>query len=163
MSNLGLERYLEGRGLSLNRTPVGDRYVAEKMRDLGYNVGGEQSGHIILSDYATSGDGLLTALQVLMVLMQKQKPASQVLNLFKPLPQIMKNVKIAPSYLKLPEVEEFITTAQSKLSNGRLLVRPSGTEPLVRIMAEGEDEKLSVEIVDSIAELLNSISTKAVA
>jgi len=164
MSNLGLERYLEKRGLSLKRTPVGDRYVAEKMRDLGYNVGGEQSGHIILSDYATSGDGLLTALQVLMVLMQKQKPASQVMNLFKPLPQIMKNVKIAPSYLKIPEVEKFIETAKSKLaSNGRLLVRPSGTEPLVRIMAEGEDEKLSVEIVDSIVEFLNSISTKAVA
>lgn len=163
MSNLGLEHYLEGRGLSLKRTPVGDRYVAEKMRDLGYNVGGEQSGHIILSDYATAGDGLLTALQVLMVLIQKQKPASQVLNLFKPLPQIMKNIKIAPSYLKLPEVEEFITTAQSKLSNGRLLVRPSGTEPLVRIMAEGEDEKRSIEIVDSIVEFLNSVSSKAVA
>lgn len=164
MSNLGLERYLEGHGLSLMRTPVGDRYVAEKMRDLGYNVGGEQSGHIILSDYATSGDGLLTALQVLMVLMQKQKLASHVMNLFTPLPQIMKNVRMSPSYLRTPEVESFIEEARSKLGiKGRLLVRPSGTEPLVRIMAEGEDEKLSIKIVDSIVEFLTSLSAKAVA
>ena len=164
MSNLGLERYLEGRGLSLVRTSVGDRYVAEKMREDGYNVGGEQAGHIILSDYATAGDGLLTALQVLAVLTLKQKPASQVMKLFTPLPQVLKNVRLSPSLLKIPEVEEILKKAHCKLGkNGRLVVRPSGTEPLIRIMAEGEDEGLTIEIVDSLMTTLTSLSKKAMA
>jgi len=164
MSNLGLEWYLEERGLSLIRAAVGDRYVAEKMRSEGYNVGGEQAGHIILSDYATAGDGLLTALQVLTVLSLKQKPASQVLQLFNPLPQILKNVKLPPALLQDSEVEEALKEAHLKLGkNGRLVVRPSGTEPLIRIMAEGEDKQLTLAIVDSIITTLTSLSQKAVA
>lgn len=164
MSNLGLERYLERQGLSLIRTSIGDRYVAEKMRDGGYNVGGESSGHVILSDYATSGDGLLTALQVLTILMQKQKPASQVLRVFKPLPQILKNVKLSPALLQLPEIEKAIEIACQKLDKkGRLLIRPSGTEPLIRIMAEGEEEALARGVVESISKTLTSLSQKNVA
>ena len=164
MSNFGLERYLETRGLSLIRTSVGDRYVAEKMRDEGCNVGGEQSGHIILSDYATAGDGLLTALQVLTVLTLKQKPASEVMRLFTPFPQILKNIKITPSILKVPEIEKIIEKARKKLGKkGRLIVRSSGTEPLIRIMAEGENKTLTMEIVEYIAEVLISFSEKAVA
>jgi len=164
MSNLGLERYLAARGLSLTRTAVGDRYVSEAMRDLGFNVGGEKSGHIILSDYATAGDGLLTALQVLTVLSLKAKPASEVLNLFTPLPQVLKNIKLSPSLLKLPEIEQVFEESRQKLGkNGRLVVRPSGTEPLIRIMAEGEDKNITEEIVDSILMALTSLSQKAVA
>jgi phosphoglucosamine mutase len=164
MSNLGFERYLEKRGLSLIRTPVGDRYVAEKMRDEGYNVGGESSGHIILSDYATSGDGLLTALQVLTVLIQKQKPASQVMRLFTPLPQILKNVKLSPSLLQLPEAEVIFEKARKKLGKtSRFIVRSSGTEPLIRIMAEGEEERPLKAIVDSVVKALTTLSQQAVA
>ncbi|MBY0501516.1 MAG: phosphoglucosamine mutase [Alphaproteobacteria bacterium] len=164
MSNLGLERYLESHHISLVRTPVGDRYVAEKMRDEGYNIGGEQSGHIILSDYATAGDGLLTALQVLTVLTLKKTPASQVLKLFTPFPQILKNVRLSPSLLKLPDVEEIFEKARAQLGrNGRLVVRPSGTEPLIRIMAEGETLNLTEEIVNQIAISLTSLSEKVAA
>ncbi len=164
MSNLGLERYLDQQGLSLVRTPVGDRYVAEKMRDTGYNIGGEQSGHIILSDYATSGDGLLTALQVLTVLVEKKKPASQVMRLFNPYPQILKNVRLAPSLLQFPEIEDVFESARLKLGrNGRLVVRSSGTEPLIRIMAEGDNKKRTLNIVDSIIMELMSLSQRAVA
>ncbi len=125
MSNLGLERYLENRGISLIRTAVGDRYVAERMRKEGYNVGGEQSGHVILSDYATAGDGLLTALQVLTVLTSKQKPASQVLKLFTSFPQILKNIRLSPSLLKLPDVERIFEEARLTLGkNGRLGFAP---------------------------------------
>ena len=151
MSNLGLERYLESLGLQLIRTPVGDRYVAEKMRDAGYNVGGEQSGHIILSDYSSAGDGLLTALQVLSVFAQSKKPASQLFNVFTPYPQILKNVKLDPRVTKIPEAENLIKELQDKLGkDGRVLVRPSGTEPLVRIMVEGPD----VYQIQSDAEIL---------
>ncbi len=164
MSNLGLEHYLEARNLKLLRAPVGDRYVSEKMRDLGCNVGGEQSGHIILSDYATGGDGLLTALQVLTVLISKQKPASQVMNLFTPLPQVLKNIKLCPSILKHPEVTKLIEETSTKLGKkGRLLVRASGTESLIRVMAEGEDEKRISDIVDHILERLKAIPKVAVA
>lgn len=164
MSNLGLEQYLESRGLSLVRAAVGDRYVAEKMRTEGYNMGGEQSGHIILSDYATAGDGLLTALQVLAILTLKQKPASQVMTLFTPVPQILKNIKLAPSLLKIPEIQKTIEKSHKRLGKrGRLVVRASGTESLIRIMAEGEDEKLTHEIVDQIVETLHSYSQQAVA
>lgn len=164
MSNLGLERYLEKQGLSLIRTSIGDRYVAEKMRQGGYNVGGEQSGHIILSDHATAGDGLLTALQVLTVIALKQKPASQVLTLFTPFPQVLKNVNLLPSLLQLPEIEQTFKEACQKLGkNGRLVVRPSGTESLIRIMAEGESKREVTEIVDSIITTLIALSKKAVA
>jgi len=164
MSNLGLERYLEKNGLSLVRAPVGDRYVAEKMREEGHNVGGEQSGHIILSDYSASGDGLLTALQVLTVLILKQKPASEVMNLFSPLPQILKNVKLSPSLLKLSQAEEVFEQARKNLGDqGRLVVRPSGTEPLIRIMVEGENKNLTKETVDFVATALTSLAEQAVA
>jgi phosphoglucosamine mutase len=164
MSNLGLERFLETQNLSLIRAAVGDRYVSEKMRDKGCNVGGEQSGHIILSDYATCGDGLLTALQVLSVMVHKQKPASQVMNLFTPLPQILKNVKLTPAILKLPEVIGFIEETQKKLGNqGRLIVRASGTESLIRVMAEGEEEHHTKEIVDQVINNLNMFAQREVA
>jgi len=164
MSNLGLEKYLEDHGLSLVRTAVGDRYVAEKMESDGYNMGGEQSGHIILSDYATAGDGLLTALQVLAILVLKQKPASQVLRLFTPFPQILKNVKLEASLLKSPDTQKIIEKFRKQLGeSGRLVVRASGTESLIRIMAEGKDEKLTHEIVNQIAEALVSFSKQVAA
>lgn len=140
MSNLGLERYLESLGLQLIRTPVGDRYVAERMREAGYNVGGEQSGHIILSDYSSAGDGLLTALQVLSVFAKTRKPASQIFNVFTLYPQILKNIKVDPKVVKTDQAQDLIQAVQTKLgAEGRILVRPSGTEPLVRIMVEGKD------------------------
>jgi phosphoglucosamine mutase len=164
MSNIGLERYLDTQGLSLTRTAVGDRYVSQVMREKGFNVGGEQSGHVILSDYATTGDGLLTALQVLTVLLTKGKPASQVLNLFTPYPQVLKNVKLSPILLKDPEIEKAIDKAHQKLgAKGRLVVRPSGTEPLIRIMAEGEDKPMTEEIVDFVIDVLGKHSQTAVA
>ena len=164
MSNLGLERFLETLGLSLVRTAVGDRYVSEAMRDAGFNVGGEQSGHVILSDYVTTGDGLLTALQVLAVLSTKGKPASQVLNLFTPFPQILKNIKLSPSLLKEPEIAITCDEARQRLGEkGRLVVRASGTEPLIRIMAEGEERQITEEVVDSVIEALVSLSQVAVA
>ena len=164
MSNLGFERYLNQRGLDLIRTPIGDRYVVEAMRDTGCNLGGESSGHVILSDYATSGDGLLTALQVLLVLKLKQQAASQVLNVFTPMPQVLKNVKLPPALLECSEAQEVMVQACKSLENkGRLLVRPSGTEPLIRIMAEAEDSAFANDIVDSIAKTLTNLSKNAVA
>ena len=152
MSNLGLERYLEPHGIALVRAPVGDRYVLERMRAGGYNVGGEQSGHIILSDYGTTGDGLVAALQVLAELVQAGRPASEVLNLFQPLPQLLKNVRFeggAP--LQSDGVRAAIAAGEARLSGrGRLLIRKSGTEPVIRVMAEGEDEALVADVVDSI-------------
>ncbi|HST35400.1 MAG TPA: phosphoglucosamine mutase [Allosphingosinicella sp.] len=152
MSNLGLERFLEGEGLKLERTQVGDRYVLEAMRARGYNVGGEQSGHIILSDYATTGDGLVAGLQVLAELIASGRPASELLNLFEPLPQLLKSVRFeggAP--LEAASVQEAIKAAEARLGGkGRLVIRKSGTEPLIRVMAEGEDEALVAEVVDGI-------------
>ena len=152
MSNLGLERFLEGQGLRLLRTQVGDRYVLEAMRAQGYNVGGEQSGHIILSDYATTGDGLVAGLQILAELVEAGRPASEVLNLFTPLPQLLKNVRFnggAP--LETPAVKVAIAEGEARLAGtGRLVIRKSGTEPLIRVMAEGEDEALVAEVVDTI-------------
>jgi phosphoglucosamine mutase len=152
MSNLGLERYLRGRGLALHRTAVGDRYVVEKMRCAGLNVGGEQSGHVILSDYATTGDGLLAALQVLAVLVEEGRPASEVCRPFTPLPQTLKNVRFdGVSPLEAPHVKAAIARAETVLAtSGRLLIRKSGTEPLVRVMAEGEDEGLIATVVDEL-------------
>jgi phosphoglucosamine mutase len=164
MSNLGLEQYLEKNGLSIIRTPVGDRYVSETMRDKNYNVGGEQSGHVILSDYATAGDGLLTALQILSVLILKQKPASRALKLFTPLPQVLRSVRLPSSILKMPDVENIFEDARKKLGeNGRLLIRSSGTESLIRIMAEAKKQKLARDTVDSIVTALTFLSQKAFA
>ena len=144
MSNLGLERYLQGLGIGLERTPVGDRYVVEQMRAGGFNVGGEQSGHIVLTDFATTGDGLIAALQVLAVVVQAARPASEVTNLFQPLPQLLRNVRFnggAP--LDDDRVRAAIRDGESRLgSAGRLVIRKSGTEPLIRVMAEGEDLSL---------------------
>ncbi len=152
MSNLGLERFLDGRGLALHRTAVGDRYVVEKMRAEGFNVGGEQSGHMILSDYATTGDGLLAALQVLAVLVEAGKPASEVCNVFTPLPQLLKNVRFSgDSPLDKPSVQSAIAEAEAELTRtGRLLIRKSGTEPLIRVMVEGESTAQVTRIVDAL-------------
>ncbi|MDT3375852.1 phosphoglucosamine mutase [Labrys neptuniae] len=156
MSNLGLERYLGGLGLQLERTAVGDRYVLERMRAQGYNVGGEQSGHIILSDFATTGDGLVAALQVLAVLKKADRPVSEVCHRFDPLPQILKNVRTGGGkVLDDPKVAKAIEGARKQLGDsGRLVIRPSGTEPVIRVMAEGDD-RVSVETaVDEVIEAI---------
>jgi len=158
MSNLGLERYLEGQGLKLERTQVGDRYVLEAMRAKGYNVGGEQSGHIILSDYGTTGDGLVAGLQVLAELAASDRPASELLNLFEPLPQVLKSVRFnggAP--LEADSVKTAIAAGEARLgAGGRLVIRKSGTEPLIRVMAEGENDALVAEVVDRICEAVKA-------
>lgn len=163
MSNLGLERFLEGEGLRLERTAVGDRYVAERMRTGGYNVGGEQSGHMILSDYGTTGDGLIAALQVLSVIVEQGRPASEVCRLFKPLPQVLKNVRFTgPSPLRADSVRAQVRLAETELAGqGRLLLRESGTEPLVRVMAEGEDRALVESVVDRLCETIEHVSQAA--
>ena len=152
MSNLGLERYLAENSLSLARTRVGDRYVVEHMRAHGHNVGGEQSGHIVLADFSTTGDGLLAALQVLAEVKRQGRPVSEVCNLFTPLPQVLKNVKFSQGApLQDRHVREAIAAAEARLGNGgRLLIRPSGTEPVIRVMAEGDDEALVNGIVDEL-------------
>jgi len=153
MSNLGLERYLGGLGLGLARTPVGDRYVVERMRADGFNVGGEQSGHLILGDYATTGDGLIAALQVLAVLVQSGRPASEAGRLFTPLPQRLRNLRVNGGLaLDDVRVRDAIRAGETALgASGRLLVRKSGTEPVIRIMAEGEDDSLVGRVIDDIA------------
>lgn len=165
MSNLGLERFLQGLSLKLERTKVGDRYVVETMRAKGYNIGGEQSGHIILSNFSTTGDGLLAALQVLAVIVESGKPASQVCNLFAPAPQVLENVRYekgAPDPMETAKVKEAIKAAESRLvGKGRLLVRKSGTEPLVRIMAEGDDEALVREIVGGLRDVVQQAARAA--
>jgi len=152
MSNLGLERFLATKGIALHRANVGDRHVLELMRDRDCNVGGEQSGHIILSDHATTGDGLVAALQVLAALVGSGKPASELLHLFDPLPQLLKNVRFkggAP--LEADSVKAAIAAGEAQLAGqGRLLIRKSGTEPLIRVMAEGEDKALVERVVDDI-------------
>ena len=152
MSNLGLERFLGGQGLKLERTQVGDRYVLETMRAKGYNVGGEQSGHIILSEYGTTGDGLVAGLQILAELVAQDRPASELLSLFEPLPQLLKSVRFqggAP--LANEAVKKAIAAGEARLGDkGRLVIRKSGTEPVVRVMAEGEDEALVEAVVDEI-------------
>jgi phosphoglucosamine mutase len=154
MSNLGLERYLQTIGLSLARTPVGDRYVLEHMREHGYNIGGEQSGHLILSDYCTTGDGLVAAMQVLAVVKRQGRPVSEVCHTFDPLPQILKNVRFKGGRpLEQQEVSKAIAAAKQKLGNeGRLVIRPSGTEPVIRVMAEGDDRALIEQVVDDVCE-----------
>ncbi|MCA0399198.1 MAG: phosphoglucosamine mutase [Proteobacteria bacterium] len=152
MSNLGLERHLEGLGLSLARTAVGDRYVLEHMREHGFNMGGEQSGHIILSDYSTTGDGLVAALQILAAVRNEAKPVSEICHRFEPLPQVLKNVQTKGGQpLKDEKVAGQIEKLRAKLGNkGRLVIRPSGTEPVIRVMAEGDDRKLVESIVDDV-------------
>ena len=154
MSNLGLERYLESLNLGMVRTGVGDRYVVEHMRRHGYNVGGEQSGHIVLSDFITTGDGLVAALQILAVVVTTGKPVSQVTNRFTPLPQLLQNVRYASGKpLEDKRVIKAIDAGKTKLGkNGRLVIRPSGTEPVIRVMAEGDDEKLVAAVVGDIVE-----------
>ncbi len=154
MSNLGLERYLEAAGLTLFRTAVGDRYVLEAMRRDGFNVGGEQSGHLILSDYATTGDGLMAALQVLAELVVSRKPASELLRCFEPLPQKLQNVRFkAGAPLETEGVKAAIASAEAQLAGtGRLVIRKSGTEPLIRVMAEGEDPQLVSQVVEDVCE-----------
>jgi len=152
MSNLGLERFLAEHNLALVRTKVGDRYVTEHMRAHGYNVGGEQSGHIILSDFSTTGDGLLAALQVLAEVKRADRPVSEVCNLFTAVPQILKNVKFKSGRpLEDNQVRSRIADAEARLgATGRLVIRLSGTEPLIRVMAEGDDEGLVRSIVDDL-------------
>jgi phosphoglucosamine mutase len=159
MSNLGLERYLARLGLSLYRTKVGDRYVAEYMRASGINIGGEQSGHLILSDFATTGDGLLAALQVLAVLVQQDRAASEACQVFERLPQCLKNVRFTgASPLRAPRVQAAVRDAEEQLKDtGRLLVRESGTEPLVRVMAEGEDATMVADVVDQLCALIAEV------
>jgi phosphoglucosamine mutase len=156
MSNLGLERFLQGKGLNLARTKVGDRYVVEHMRAHGFNVGGEQSGHIVMSDYATTGDGLLAALQVLAEVVRLGKPVSEVCRMFEPLPQVLKNVKFKGGKpLEDVGVKQAIADAEKRLGNsGRLVIRPSGTEPLIRVMAEGDDSAKVNGIVDELCGLI---------
>ena len=156
MSNLGLERFLASEGLSLVRTPVGDRYVSEHMRAHGFNVGGEQSGHIILSDFTTTGDGLIAALQVLAVIRRDGRPASEVCHRFEPVPQVMKNFRYkAGKPLENDQVRRAIAQAESKLNGGgRLVIRPSGTEPVIRVMGEGDDAVLVESLVQDIVDEL---------
>ena len=158
MSNLGMERYLEGIGIDLVRTKVGDRHVAEMMRCRGYNIGGEQSGHVILSDYTTTGDGLIAALELMAVVVNSGKGVSEVCHQFEPVPQVLKNVRFAgDAPLEHDAVKSAIDAAQLRLGNsGRILVRPSGTEPLIRIMAEGDDADLVHTLVDELAHLVSA-------
>jgi phosphoglucosamine mutase len=162
MSNIGLERFLTEQGLSLHRTPVGDRYVLEQMMKGGYNLGGEPSGHIILSDYATTGDGFVAALQVLAVVQKFGRPVSEVCHKFDPLPQVLKNIRHGGGKpLERIEVKSAITEAEKRLNgHGRLLVRSSGTEPVIRVMGEGDDRILVEEVVDTI---ISAIGPPAVA
>lgn len=160
MSNLGLERHLAGEGISLARTAVGDRYVLERMRADGYNVGGEQSGHIILSDFSTTGDGLVAALQVLAVVARQGRPVSEVCHRFDPLPQILKNVRYRSGRpLEDESVKSVIADAERRLANhGRLLIRPSGTEPVIRVMGEGDDRDLVENVVDDVIDVLQKVA-----
>jgi phosphoglucosamine mutase len=160
MSNLGLERYLGTLGLSLSRTAVGDRYVLERMREGGFNLGGEQSGHIILSDYATTGDGLVAALQVLAVVKKHGRPVSAVCHRFEPLPQVLRNVRYKTGKpLENAKVVGAIRSAERRLNGqGRLVIRPSGTEPVIRVMAEGDDKVLVEDVVDGIVDALTDVA-----
>jgi len=163
MSNLGLERFLGDKGLTLARTKVGDRYVVEHMRQHNFNVGGEQSGHIVLSDYGTTGDGLVAALQVLAAVKRTGKPVSEVCNRFQPVPQLLRNVRITGGRpLEDGIVKKAIADAESELAkNGRLVIRPSGTEPLIRVMAEGDDRSQIERIVNDLIGLISNVRTAA--
>jgi phosphoglucosamine mutase len=160
MSNLGLERFLGGQGIALERTSVGDRYVLERMRSGGFNVGGEQSGHMILSDYATTGDGTIAALQVLAALIRSGKPASELLHQFDPVPQLLKNVRFSGGKpLEHEDVKRTIAQAEAELAgSGRLVIRPSGTEPLIRVMAEGDKADQVKDVVERICAAVEKVA-----
>ncbi len=160
MSNLGLERYLTSLGLELHRTKVGDRFVVEHMRAKGLNIGGEQSGHIVLSDFSTTGDGLIAALQVLAMIKASGKPASEVCRLFSPVPQLLKNVRFKGGKpLEDPGVKQAIAEAEKSLNGkGRLVIRPSGTEPLIRVMAEGDDAGQVKTLVEQICAAIEKVA-----
>lgn len=163
MSNLGLERFLEGQGLSLHRTKVGDRYVVEAMRSGGYNLGGEQSGHIVMTDYATTGDGLLAGVQFLAAMVETDKPASALCRQFETVPQLLKNVRYGDgdTPLDAASVKTAIAEAEAQLlGKGRLLIRKSGTEPLIRVMAECEDDTLLTQVVDGIVAEVEAAAAK---
>ncbi|MBU2033040.1 MAG: phosphoglucosamine mutase, partial [Alphaproteobacteria bacterium] len=153
-----LERYLAGIGLTLERTKVGDRYVLERMKQGGFNVGGEQSGHMILLDHATTGDGTVAALRVLASLVQSGLPASQLLHLFDPVPQLLKNVRYdGGEPLEAAGVKQAIAAAEAELAgSGRLVIRPSGTEDVIRVMAEGDDAAQVERLVDSICDAVKA-------
>ncbi len=164
MSNLGLERFLAAKGLRLERAPVGDRYVVERMREGGWNLGGEQSGHIVMTDYATTGDGLIASLQFLAAMVETGKPASELDESFTRVPQLLKNVRYAVGQdpLSAAEVKRAIAAAEARIgATGRLLIRKSGTEPLVRVMAECEDVTLLTEVVDGLAETIGAATRAA--
>lgn len=164
MSNLGLERYLKSLGLALFRTPVGDRYVMDSMRQSGCNIGGEQSGHIILGDYSTTGDGLLAALQVLAVIRTDERPVSEICRVFTPVPQLLQNVRTqAPVALDAASMQSAMRGAEARLGDkGRILIRKSGTEPLVRVMAEGDDAALVKSVVQDLCAAVAALDTSAV-
>jgi phosphoglucosamine mutase len=164
MSNLGLERHLAGQEIRLERTPVGDRYVVERMRQGGWNLGGEQSGHIVMLDYATTGDGLIAGLQFLAAMIETGQSAASLARQFDPVPQLLKNVRFdgAKAPLEAPSVQAAIASAEAQLNGtGRLLIRKSGTEPLIRVMAECEDEALLSQVVDGIVAEVEAVSTGA--
>ena len=159
MSNLGLERWLEQQGIGLHRTNVGDRYVVEAMRKGGFNLGGEQSGHIIMKDYATTGDGLLAGLQFLATLVETNKPASELAKVFTPCPQALKNIKYVPGNAPLDNAKVKAIIKESKTilaGKGRILIRESGTEPLIRVMVEAEDETLLSQVIENVAQAVSS-------
>ena len=163
MSNLGLERHLATKGLELVRAQVGDRYVVEHMRQHGFNVGGEQSGHIIISDFCTTGDGLIAALQILALVVAEGRPVSEVCQRFEAVPQLLKNVHYSgASPLDTPRVSKAIRAQRSRLGDkGRLLIRPSGTEPLIRVMAEGDDSDLIHSVVDELVDMIEAAAVTA--
>jgi phosphoglucosamine mutase len=162
MSNIGLERYLASLNLTLERTAVGDRYVLERMREGGFNVGGEQSGHLILSDYSTTGDGLVTAMQVLAEVQRKHQRVSEVCRRFEPAPQVLRNVRAARDELEKETVTRIIAAAHERLgATGRLVIRPSGTEPVIRVMGEGDNRELVEEIVSEVCQALKTAAIAA--
>jgi phosphoglucosamine mutase len=164
MSNLGLERFINAMNLQLHRTKVGDRYVVEHMRKFGLNVGGEQSGHVVLSDYGTTGDGLVSALQVVSCMKQLDRPVSEICRLFEPVPQMLKNVRLNGGQpLTQQKVKVAIADAEQRLgsANGRLVIRPSGTEPLIRVMAEGDDQDLVENVVNDLVDVISQFRDAA--
>lgn len=163
MSNLGLERFLADKGMNLARTKVGDRYVVEHMRQHNYNVGGEQSGHIVLSDFGTTGDGLVAALQILSRVKRTGKPVSEICRRFEPVPQLLRNVRFSGGKpLEDPVVRQAIADAESELAkHGRLVIRPSGTEPLIRVMAEGDDRSQIERIVNDLIGVIANVRSAA--
>ncbi|MFT6933487.1 MAG: phosphoglucosamine mutase, partial [Paracoccaceae bacterium] len=165
MSNLGLERYLNARSIVLHRTPVGDRYVVEAMRKYGLNLGGEQSGHIVMTDYATTGDGLIAGLQFLAEMIRTGQPASVLAQNFETVPQLLRNVRyqLGQTPLDTPAVQKVIAEAEERLrGNGRLLIRQSGTEPLIRVMAECEDPVMLDEVVGVIVDEIAAAVDRAI-